>query len=270
MPTPQKRKPPVRRESDLQPIYDVVDALQPDQLKAAYNRMDRRTRYMVIMLIATLVLAWAMLTAVRLLSQHISATTGPFLMDALKAPYNLDARTLPTPIDAQTTVLPAAVADFARLDETVKVIVPVDVSEGQPDAGDVEQAATGLEALAGYPLAGCLATAASNSVESACVPFRAQYVTFGDYQIADGSRMNVTAAQFVSDADATDAVKALSHYAGSIGRVGNYVLGVGAVDYFNSAAGNYHIFTWSHGMWVYTMTHQSLPALESAMKVFPY
>jgi hypothetical protein len=265
----QKRKPAFRRESDLQPIYDVVDALQPDHLKAAYNRMDRRTRYLVIMLVATLILAWSMLTAVRLLSNHIAATTGPFLFDALKAPYSLDTRTLPLPVDAQTTVLPTAVGDITRLDETVKVIVPVAVSASQEAAAE-EQVGIPLDSLAGYPLAGCLATTATSNLESACVGFSAQYVTFGDFQSKDGSRVNVIAAQFASDAEATQVMKALSRYAGSVGRVGNYALGVGTVDYFNSATVDHHIFTWSHGMWVYTMTSKSLSLLESTIKSFPY
>jgi len=266
----QQRKTSARRESDLQPVYEVIDALQPDHLKAAYNRMDRRTRYVIIMIIASAVLAWSMLTAVRLLSQQIAATTGPFLMDALKAPYSLDTRTLPIPVDAQTTVLPMTVDSLTRLDQTVKVIVPVVVSEAEQEAGAIQETGMNLDALAAYPLAGCLATTVTNSIESACVPFRAQYATFGDYQMADGSRMNVTAAQFSSDDEATQVMKALIHQAGSVGRVGNYVLGVSAVDYFNSAAGNYYIFTWSHGMWVYTLTHPSLPVLEAAVKAFPY
>ncbi len=264
----QQRKTSVRRESDLQPVYDVLDALQPDHLKAVYNSVDRRTRYIILMIIATAVLAWAMLTTVRLVSQQIASTTGPFLLDALKAPYSLDTRTLPVPADAQTTVLPAAFGDFARLDETMQVIIPATVSESS--AADSTQPVAVFESLAAYPLAGCLAASTNTAVEASCVGLRSQYLTFADFQTHDSSRMNITAAQFASDAEAKQVMKALSRYAGSVGRVGNYALGVTTVDYFNSTVGGYHSFTWSHGVWVYTLSSPSLPLLEGGIKAFPY
>jgi hypothetical protein len=267
-----QRKSPIRplaksRESDLQPVYDVLDALQPAHLKAAYHRLDRRTRYWLIIGIATVVLGWSMLTLMQMITRHVAATTGPFLSDALQAPFQLDTRPMPAWTTENTMILPSNVGNYAIVDGSVQIVIPTPVTEATSGQATVPDVPSVVPAAV---LGKCLHSATSADLTATCVGIPAQYLAFADYQSAEGIVIHLVSAQFGSHDDATQAIKALRRQAGSVGHVGDYAIGVGTVDFFYSVTGDQYNFTWSNGMWVYLVSGASSADLEAFTQSFSY
>jgi|FLYN01.1.fsa_nt_gi hypothetical protein len=302
---PAQHHPAPRRESDLQPVYDFLDAIRPSNLRAAWRRTNRHTRWLMIFTVAGVVLLWSVLRISIMVANHIDATTGPFLWDALRAPYNLEKRFVPAVdpnADLETiALLPATIGEFTlqpeveaveetATEQAVDQAASEPVSEPSPEAVTADSAAEGAitaEQTAGaeaavtetpvpeipvivYPVSDCLYAGGTPVDKAACVTAAAQYIESGTYQNAEGTAIRVTVAQFASDSEATQVAKDLHRYAFTIGSVGNFALGVGQVDFFYSTITDQYSFVWSHENWVYTASGPVFDDVEALVKAFPY
>ncbi|MEZ4667652.1 MAG: hypothetical protein R3E39_07015 [Anaerolineae bacterium] len=258
-----------RRQSDLQPVYDLLDALHPAHLKDQFNSLSHRTRWIIITTAAVIALMWSALMLVQAMVQHVHSTTGPFLLDAIVSPYGLEGRLVPAlggDLD-----LPTTVGDFNRIGDVVTlspdIKQPVESASAETAAGDEDAVSAPIRSAT----AECLLTAASDSTDVVnCITFRALYAASTDYKIADGSTLNVTAARFPTEETATEATYSLYEQAGSQGKTGNFAIGVLPVDYFASSGNGLYSFTWSNSVWVYTVAAASYDQMEAFVKAFPY
>lgn len=267
-----------RRESDLQPVYDFLGTIQPSHLRTAWHRIDRRTRWLMVFMIAGIILLWSVMRISFMVASHIEATSGPFLWDALRAPYDLEVRLIPT-VDlnadpATITLLPTAVGDYALQAEPVEEVTGEEtVEQAVPEAAVDETTAAADNAAAPaviYPVSDCLYAGGAPIDKAACVSAVAQYIESGDYQAAQGMPIHLTMAQFASDYEATQVARDLHRFAFSIGSVGNFALGVGQADFFYGSTSDLYTFAWSHGTWVLTASSSRFDDLEAFVQAFPY
>ncbi len=288
----KQHKSVVHPQSDLQPVYDVLDALQFGHLKAAYNRLSIRTRWFIIIGVATLVLVWATVSLSGLLVQHIRATSGPFLMEALQPPYNLVERLTPETDPAQMTILPMQLDTYVLNLMTVQTLhdgiapvveadaaaVTAETTDAAAATTETTDAAAPVEAVVApiqYLMGNCLVSAGNFDPEAdaqtTCVGVPATYLTSGLYEGGSGSPIYMAAARFNPDVVSTsDVMKTLKDYAEGVGRSGNYVIGIGAADFFYSTTPELYSFVWAHNGWVYVISGPDMPQLETALKVFPF
>jgi hypothetical protein len=256
------------RQSDFQPVYDLIDTLQPANLRAAYHRLNHRTRAMLLIGSGLVVLLWVSLTMTQLALQYIHSTTGPFLLDALKSPYQLEARPLSMLAADQISILPATVGDYSVMGSTFQATpMPAQSDKDSKVAAPAQQLPT---SVVNAPLGNCLISAVDGAVPSNCTGYNATFTTMGDYQNAKETTLNVTMAMFSSHAEASQVMKKLQQQALSQGSVGNYAIGVGQVDYFYSSQSNLYVFSWANGMSVFTASSSSFDDLEKFVKQFPY
>lgn len=263
----QRNSVKVTTKSDLQPVYDLINALQPRNVKAAYNRLGHRTRALLLIAGSTVILLWALTTILSLAVQHVRATTGPFLMDALKAPYSLEARLIPLPPADQSFVLPNTVGEYAVMGSLFQA-TPI-----PPQAAESTEPVPALPAMTSVissQVASCLSTALEGPTPTNCATYNASFVAAGDYQKAAGTSLNIVMAYFASHSDASEVMRSLQRQASTNGTVGNYAIGVGQVDYFYSSQSQLYVFTWANGAWVYTASSPSFDDLEAFIKQFPY
>lgn len=255
------------QQSDLQPVYDLLDALQPARLRRNWQRLDRRTRWMLVMSGASLVLVWVALSVTSMMIRHVQATSGDFLFEALRAPYELETRLLPLqPLD-EASILAASVGDYVLQLETVQTSRPATTeAAARPDAAVDVQA---VPAVASQMVLGQCLLAVPES-DTPCASHPGQYLTSGTYAKADGTVIQAAAASFASTDEARQVTKDVHRYASQVGVMGNYVLGISAVDYFYSSSYGVYTFTWSHENWVYSLSSTSFDALENLLAVFPY
>jgi len=279
-------QPAVHPQSPLQPVYNVINVLRPDHIIRSYKRLNRRQRWAIIMSFASIVAMIAILTASIALMRHIRATSGDFLFDALEAPFNLADRMTPAVDTAYATVLPIQI-DTIMLDvSTLKTFIP-GISPAEEAAPVVEATAGGaegtVEATAQPTLAQtmndqlgfCLWSAAefdpTLAMQTGCLPYEARYLTNGYYRDNGGALVHVSAVMFSQDVSpSVDVMTALKARADLIGRTGNYVIGVGPVDYFFSSTPELYTFTWAHNGWVYSISSPDMGVMEKAIRNFPY
>lgn len=293
--TTQQRKPSasankhhksvVHPQSDLQPVYDVLDALQFGHLKARFNQLSMRTRWLIVIGIATLVLLWATVSLSGLLVQHIRATSGPFLLEALQPPYNLVERLTPETDPAQMTILPMQLDTYVlnlttvqTLHDGIAPVVEADAASAETTDAATDAAAAPAEAVVApihYLMGDCLTSAGNFDPEAdaqtTCVGVPATYLTSGLYEGGSGSPIYMAAARFNPDVVSTsDVMKTMKDYAERVGRSGNYVIGIGAADFFYSTTPELYSFIWAHNGWVYVISGPDMAQLETALKVFPF
>ncbi len=270
-------RPATHPDSDLQPVYTLLDFVWPPHLLHAFNRIERRKRWAIIISIASIVLLWSLWTLTTTLMRQVRSNSGAFLMDALQAPYNMVDRQTPTVSAAYMTILPLQ-TDVLLLDvASVETFVPGVTPKVEPatEASEDAAAPTIASQLESDLLGNCLWSAGDYNPnvkeQLACLKLPAAYLTNGLYNNAGGAAIHVVAAQFKPEMATTQEVMtALKAVADSIGRTGNYVIGVGAVSYFYSSTPDLYSFTWSHNDWVYSIASPDMGQLEKAVKGFAY
>jgi hypothetical protein len=257
------------RQSDLQPVYDLIDALQPAHIKAAYKRLNRRTRAILLISVATVVLLWALFSILGFAMNYVKNTTGPFLTEALKTSYNLEARVMPLPPVDQTSLLPNAVANYTLVGSPYQA-TPVPAKTGKNNKADAQPTVVPPAPVINSPLGTCLTTAIIGADPANCTGLPAVYTAMGDYQNAAGTTVNVSMALFTSHTEAGDVMRKLQQQAAVGGSLGNYAIGVTQVDYFYSSQPQVYMFSWANGSWVYTAVSSSSEDLDQFVKNFPY
>jgi len=277
--TRAQQHPGTRPDGALKPVYALLDLLLPSHLMRAFNRIERRKRWAIIISVASIVLLWSMWTLTTTLMRQVRSNSGAFLMDALQAPYNMVDRLTPTVSAAYMTILPIQ-TDVLLLDvASVETFVPGVTPEVEPvaeDPADVAAAPVAVSPLENDQMGNCLWSASDyepgeNEMTTACLKLPAAYLTSGFYNDNNGAAVHVVAAQFKPELATTqDVMTALKAVADSIGRTGNYVIGVGAVDYFYSSTPDLYSFTWAHNGWVYSIASPDMAQLEKAVKGFAY
>ncbi len=272
--TDGSRKSVIHPQSDLQPVYDILDVLHPDNLKAVFNRLDFRTRWLIIITSATLILLWVTISLASGLAQHIRATSGPFLLDALQAPYSMTERTVPAADVTQITMLPMEIEDYILNLLTVETFIPGVTPVVEAAAEIADGSAAEVAPAEQYLLAECLLSAADfdplAETNTGCLPFPVAYLTSGLYE-GGASPIHLVAAQFDPVEVLTgNVMKSLKSQAERIGRMGNYVIGVGTVDFFYSSTPDLYSITWAHDGWVYTISTPDMNQLEKMLEAFPY
>lgn len=127
-----------------------------------------------------------------------------------------------------------------------------------------------------YPLSECLEYAAlsdrarSRIAEAPCTPGRRPiYIETAQY-LRGNEAISVTAAQYADHLGASVAMSDLYLLARPTMRIGNFTIGVAALDYMYSGDGTQAIFTWSHQEWVYTIAGPNFNVVEQFVLAFPY
>lgn len=262
----QQRKTISSRQSDLQPVYDLLEALHPARLRRNWQRLDMRSRWLLIISVASLILVWVMLNLTSLMIRHTRATSGTFLFDALHAPYQLETRLLPVlPLD-DTSMLPAAAGEYMLQPETVQVVRPAVAAA--PSAAETEAVAAPVNAASRFITGQCLLS--PPETDAPCLSSQWLYLTSGSYAKPDGTIINAAAASFASAAEGRQAMKDVHGYANQRSVMGNYALGIWPVDYFYSSFNGVYTFVWSHDNWIFTLSSTALEDMEKLIEAFPY
>lgn len=262
---PQRNTAKVSRQSDLQPVYDLIDALQPAKVRAAYNRLSYRTRAFIMIGVGVMVLIWTVVLMLQAVTEHVRATTGPFLMDAIKAPYQLETRLIPMLPADQGFLLPISFGEYSASSIPFQATPAPDQKAGAP-VTPVTLPASALN----VPLANCLLSAVDGAAPTNCTTYTATFSTSVDYMNASGTAVNVAMSFFAGHTDASQVMRKIQQQAATLGSIGNYAIGVTPVDYFYSSQSGIYSFSWANGPWVNTASSASFDDLEKFLKQFPY
>jgi|GEM_PF-6861156 len=273
------RRPASHPDSARQPAYRVFDALRPSRLMHSSNRVERRKRWTIVIIIASLVFLWSLWTLSTTLMRQVRANNGAFLMDALQAPFNLTDRMSPAVSAAYMTILPLQtdilLLNVASVETFTPGVTPVVEPVAVDPVADPAVATLPASTLQNDLLGECLWSAGlydpAAQEQLACLKLPAAYLTQGLYEDANGAAIHVVAAQFKPELATTmQVMNALKAVADAVGRTGNYVIGVGAVDYFYSSTPDLYSFTWAHNGWVYSIASPEMSQLEKAVQGFAY
>lgn len=228
-------------QSDLR-LFERIEALAPTTLYARWMQLKRRTRWLVVITLASLVLAAALMTLSNAAIEHIDNTRGPFLEEALVAPYQIAARALPS---ADRALL-ATVGGYRYHQDSAETPVTYHRS-GQ-----------------------CLLQIDSDKAAICGLDASVKARVSGGYLRDDGAAVSVVAAQLSSSAEVSAAMPELVTFSDQNGSIGNFSVGGGNVDYFYSREGDRYAFTWSRADWIYTASSTSFAALEDWLGAFSY
>lgn len=230
----------------LRRTFDFIYSIDLQDIRQSFNRIDRRTRWLIVSIAASALLLWVVLQFTQVAIQSIEWANRPSLQDRLAAPYNLDARTIPQIVISEenpSQVLPATLQDFTLQDMTATPSL-------------LEQ---------------CLISANGQDKSDCTMTRAAQFSAMGAYLSTNGQTVDVIVTQFADDSHAAQALLEMYRYSRTIGRVGNYALvNSRAVDYFYSSTREQFAFSWSNGPWVYTANSTSFATLEQFMEAFAY
>ena len=174
----------------------------------------------------------------------------PVLQAALVAPHGVDGRALPANELEPWQLLPETLGDFPR---TSEVISPSNVSS------PTNQCLLGI----GY---------ASDVIEPpVCARSYGMVGTASARYLAGLVKVDVAIARFSNQQKAHGTMIELLMHARQYGRLGNFSLaGTTATDYFYSNVRGWRSFTWSHGIWIFSISTVTTEVLEEAVKAFPY
>lgn len=256
----QSRSKRTQRQSDLQPVYDLIDALNPSKLQRSFLSLSHRTRWMLVSVVAGLIFLWVVISLMQLGVQTIRANSGPFLMDALRVPYNMEARLITPP--GTLVNLPVQVGEYALQADSIQ-LTPAPVV-------DPAVVPTAPSFTAVSPIAQCMVNAGAGLTDAACGLVNMQYVAGGNYLHSNAQTTQIVASMFASQSESQEAVRTLFQTARHQGMTGNYAIGLGAVDYFFSSTATTYTFTWGHGNWVYTVSSASFAELETILNNLPF
>lgn len=231
----------------LRRTFDFIYSIDLREMRRSFNRIDSRTRWLIITIAASAVLLLVALQFTKAAIQAVEWANRPSLQDRLAAPYDLEARALPQIITNEdgsaAPLLPAALQGFTL---------------------QAEAAAPSL-------LEQCLLSASGQDKAPCAMSRAAHFIEGGSYAADNGHAVGVILAQFASENDAAQALLELYRYSRSIGRIGNYaLLETRPVDYYYSSTRQQFAFSWSNGPWVYTASSASFETLEQFMSAFQY
>jgi hypothetical protein len=278
----QHSKTTPKHPEELEVVYAVAKAVQTEYVEPTVKRLDRRTRWMLVIMAASLVLLWISFQMLGILMRQINNSTGPLLTGALTAPYQLNTRATPVVNLDQPNLLPENVGPYSLMKDSVGIVIPpLPVRKGQQarskDQRTIAIGVSAAEASARGATEGCLFSFKADGAPTPCIAHEVRYITSGVYQYTTDDQsvysLNVVMALFDNDANATAAVKHLLQRSRGDNQVsvGNYVMDVHEVDYFYSRTGkSIFTFTWSHGSWVYAVTGNTFDAVENLVKALPF
>lgn len=249
----------------LRRTFDFIYSIDLRELRRAFNRIDSRTRWLLITIAASAVLLLVVLQFTKAAIQAVEWANRPSLQDRLAAPYDLEARPVPQLPEASATEAPAETS----------VEAAAEAAEAAPVYLALPAALQGftLQAEAASPslLEQCLLSASGQDKAPCTLSRAAHFIEAGSYIAANGQSVGVILAQFASEKDAAQALLELYRYSRSIGRIGNYaLLETRPVDYYYSSTRQQFAFSWSNGPWVYTASSASFETLEQFMSAFQY
>ena len=239
------------QQSDLR-LFERMESLTPSNLIAAFNRLQRRTRVVIVMAAAALVIMWGVTTLIGQLALHVENTRGPFMSEALTAPYSLQARVfalgdleMPTVVDPFG--LQEVITETQLQDAEKQNVLPIELTLGA-----------------------CLVTKVIEAERPCQLTIPAEYLVTGRYLDAEGRTVYATAARFVDPTVTTDAMQELFVRAHSMGRTGDFVIGVMDVSYFYSQTRGANQFAWTHGQWLFLVSGVSYQGVEAWVQNFTF
>lgn len=224
----------------LRHAFDTAYTITWDDIKRLGKRFDRRTIWLLVSLVASLVLLLVMFRLTQVGVSAVQWVNRPSIEQRLLAPYEKEERLIPLVNTSRQTVLPATLKGFTREYNAVPSLLET-----------------------------CLLGARDQS--NNCLSVQARHVESGLYQNSEGQQVGVAIAQFKSKQDAAQALKEMYRYSRGIGRVGNYALATDrGIDYYYSSTRQNFSFSWSNGNWVFSINAAAFTALEEFVWVFPH
>lgn len=164
------------------------------------------------------------------------------IAEALRAPYDLNEKSTLDPEAALGDVIPQNFGDFTRV-----VNVEADATFGR--------------------LTNCLV---DNGFFECGLDYTPQYSNASFYEDSRGNRIEVVAANYWNEESTSDTMYDAVGVARTFSRVGNFVVGVGEIEYFYSTTRNWFSFTWGHGAWIFSVSASNADVLELALQSLPY
>jgi hypothetical protein len=122
-------KPPYNKKKDddqfLRRMFDFLYSVNLDDVRRAVNRIDRRTRWAIIILIASVILIWAFLKLTQKGIEAIEVANQPSLEERVMPPYDLESRPVPLmDIEALKVVIADATATAALIPTATPTMTP--------------------------------------------------------------------------------------------------------------------------------------------------
>lgn len=174
----------------------------------------------------------------------------PVLQEAIIAPYGVDGRALPPADYEPWQLLPETLGDFPR---------SPDVISATNTSSPTNQCLLGL----GY---------ASDVLDPpTCTRSYGMVGTASARYLSGRMKVDVAIARFSNPQKAHGTMIELLTHARKYGRLGNFsVAGITETDYFFSNVRGWRSFTWSHGLWVFSISTVKMEVLDQAVEAFPY
>ncbi len=174
----------------------------------------------------------------------------PVLQDAVIAPYGVDGRALPPADYEPWQLLPETLGDFPR---------SPDVISATNTSSPTNQCLLGL----GY---------ASDVLDPpTCTRSYGMVGTASARYLSGRMKVDVAIARFSNPQKVHGTMIELLIHARKYGRLGNFsVASIVETDYFFSNVRGWRSFTWSHGLWVFSISTVKTEVLEQAVEAFPY
>lgn len=218
------------------PIYERGTGL----VKRIHPRIWAITGIMVSILVLLIVVyaAISLLTGEEPIEEPATIT----IAEALRAPYDLEEKSTLDPEATLGDIIPASFGDFTRV-----TAVEADATFGR--------------------LTNCLV---DNGFFECNLDYTPQYSNASFYEDSKGNRIEVVVANYWNEESASETMYDVVGVARTFSRVGNFVVGVGEIEYFYSTTRNWFSFTWGHGAWIFSISAQTPSVLEDTLSVMPY
>ncbi len=174
----------------------------------------------------------------------------PVLQDAVFAPYGVDGRALPLDEYEPWQLLPESLGDFPR---------SPDVISATNTSSPTNQCLLGL----GY---------ASDVLNPpVCTRSYGMVGTASARYLNGRMKVDVAIARFSNPQKVHGTMIELLMHARQYGRLGNFsASSLLETDYFYSNVRGWRSFTWSHGVWIFSISTVKTEVLEQAVEAFPY
>ncbi len=211
-------------------------------------RMVRTTYYLAAAMLLLVLLAF--IVGTQLTDLLDPKPEVPVLQEALVAPHGVDGRALPANDLEPWQLLPEMLGDLLR---TTEVISPGNVSS------PTNHCLLGI----GY---------ASDVIDPPVCTRTYGMVGTASARYLDGlMKVDVAIARFSNQQKAHGTMIEMLTHARKFGRLGNFsVAGITDTDFFYSNVRGWRSFTWSRGVWIFSISTVQTQVLEEAVKAFPY
>ncbi len=273
-------------EQFLRKAFDAAYEITPENVAKVYQRIPKRTRWMVVTTIAAFFLAVIMIKLGQVGAEQIEWAMRPSLSERLNAPYDRAEKPAPVIDDSLMVVFVPSEEDVIAETDVVagEAVVESDVSAAEAAAVEEEPAVFYvLPEVNGYtrdrvtaetvvhPTLNCFFEVDSQTGTGCGMSFAYGFLEAADYMGDNGSPVRVTIAAYHSEWAADRSIVELYRHSRSIGSVGNYqMMATMPTNYYFAQKDGWTTFFWAKENWVFTISARSAARIDAFVNKFPY